>query len=594
MSSVPTEDRLGELLLRWDELRRQGRDVSAGELCADCPELAAELRRRIEVVRGLEPVLDVEPTRSVATPGAGDPDGSGPHRRPPDGRPAAAVYRPQRYHSRGGLEGSPESVGKYRIVRRFAERSGQAAAYLAFDTDLQRHVVLKRYHDGRDGAADEAEEGRALAKVASPYVARCYGIERVGGAAYLVVEYVPGRNLAEVRRDGPPEVAHLVRILAQVADGVAAVHARGLIHRDIKPANVILHDDGSPRLVDFGLAAHLGSRRLRQLCGSAPYMAPEQARGEWDRIDQRTDIYGLGALLYTLLTGCPPHAGPSAEAALMQAREGVITPPRQLDPTIPVPLEAVCLKALARDPAQRYRSVEDFQRALRSYLRRRRVALGLVIAALLVSVPALARALRPAPARPVPRITAFEVTHYRGDPPTYLGTIGLLPQTILRDDDTRILARLDRPAYCYLLALNPDGRVTLCSPEDAGTVPLPATEIGYPRAADGYYGLTDGVGLQAFVLIASRDPLPAFSAWRPAAAIPWTRAPAAGTWRYDGRWYEPLDPARRGPRSRSGPPAPFKAACAYLERLPGIDAVHAVAFPVSPADPGEDAADSAP
>ncbi len=139
--------------------------------------------------------------------------------------------------------------------------------------DLERHVVLKRYHGGPHGPSGEAEEGRALAKVVSPYVARCHGIERIDGGAYLVVEYVPGRNLAEVRRDGPLDLAQVVGILAQLAEGVAAVHARGLIHRDIKPANVILHDDGTPRLVDFGVTAHLGGSRLRARSGSPPYMA---------------------------------------------------------------------------------------------------------------------------------------------------------------------------------------------------------------------------------------------------------------------------------------------------------------------------------
>src|SRR5262249_33702735 len=103
MSSVPTEDRLGELLLRWDELRRQGRDIPAGELCVDCPELADELRRRIEVVRDLEPVLDIEPTHLVVTPGDGGPGGSRSDRRLPEDLHATAVYRPQRYHAQGGL-----------------------------------------------------------------------------------------------------------------------------------------------------------------------------------------------------------------------------------------------------------------------------------------------------------------------------------------------------------------------------------------------------------------------------------------------------------------------------------------------------------
>ena len=259
----------------------------------------------------------------------------------------------------------PIHVGKYQIVRRFSELSGQAAAYLAFDPDLERHVVLKRYHGGPHGPSGEAEEGRALAKVVSPYVARCHGIERIDGEAYLVVEYVPGRNLAEVRRDGPLDLAQVVRILAQLAEGVAAVHARGLIHRDIKPANVILHDDGTPRLVDFGLTAHLGGSRLRERSGSPPYMAPEQARGEWDRIDFRTDVFGLGGVLYKLLTDHAPHAGSTLNEVLEHAKKADVTPPRRLDPTIPAPVEAVCLKALAAAPENRYTTALEFAAALR-------------------------------------------------------------------------------------------------------------------------------------------------------------------------------------------------------------------------------------
>ena len=259
----------------------------------------------------------------------------------------------------------PIHVGKYQIVRRFSELSGQAAAYLAFDPDLERHVVLKRYHGGPHGPSGEAEEGRVLAKVVSPYVARCHGIERIDGEAYLVVEYVPGRNLAEVRRDGPLDLAQIVRILAQLAEGVAAVHARGLIHRDIKPANVILHDDGTPRLVDFGQTAHLGGSRLRARSGSPPYMAPEQARGEWDRIDFRTDVFGLGGVLYKLLTDHAPHAGSTLNEVLEHAKKADVTPPRQLDPTIPAPVEAVCLKALAAAPENRYTTALEFAAALR-------------------------------------------------------------------------------------------------------------------------------------------------------------------------------------------------------------------------------------
>jgi hypothetical protein len=141
---------------------------------------------------------------------------------------------PTERSSESGAHGEPNPdaaetnhVGKYRIVRRFSEVSGQAAAYQACDPDLDRHVVVQRYH----GLTGEVEEGRALARVSSPYVARCHGVERIDVEAYLVVEYVPGRNLAEDRRDGPLDLAEVVRILTQLAERVAAVHARGMIHR---------------------------------------------------------------------------------------------------------------------------------------------------------------------------------------------------------------------------------------------------------------------------------------------------------------------------------------------------------------------------
>src|SRR6516165_5060587 len=187
----------------------------------------------------------------------------------------------------------PDRIGQYEIVRRFTS-SGQAAAYLGFDPILRRHVVLKQYKDWDtpEGRRATIEEGRALVGIKSDYVAECLGIEFHGEDAFLVVEHIKGRSLAEIRREGPLDPERIAVIL---------------IHRDIKPANVILGDDDRPRLVDFGLAAHLGSERLRELSGTPNYMAPEQARGEPERIDFRTDVFGLGAVLYKLLTGSPPY-----------------------------------------------------------------------------------------------------------------------------------------------------------------------------------------------------------------------------------------------------------------------------------------------
>jgi len=440
----------------------------------------------------------------------------------------------------------PIHVGKYQIVRRFSELSGQAAAYLAFDPDLERHVVLKRYHGGRHGPSGEAEEGRALAKVVSPYVARCHGIERIDGGAYLVVEYVPGRNLAEVRRDGPLDLAQVVGILAQLAEGVAAVHARGLIHRDIKPANVILHDDGTPRLVDFGQTAHLGGSRLRRRSGSPPYMAPEQARGEWDRIDFRTDVFGLGGVLYKLLTDHEPHAGSTLNEALEHAKKADVAPPRQLDPTIPAPVEAVCLKALAAAPENRYTTALEFAAALRQAIEPTpvahprtwndvftRISLRQAIKPTPVAPPTPAWVRRGLPAAVVacgfltlavwlwsrgsetattvapphisgpaagPLQAGIAVKHYKelGDgrrvvPHATISETSLASDPPRLKDLVRVQVAFSRPAYSYLIALNPNGTIQLCVPV-GGIVPsLPRRELDFPEDPADYFGLTDGV-----------------------------------------------------------------------------------------------------
>ena len=462
----------------------------------------------------------------------------------------------------------PIHVGKYQIVGRFTRIGGQAAAYLAFDPDLERHVVLKRYHGGPHGPSGEAEEGRALAKVVSPYVARCQGIERIDidGEAYLVVEYVPGRNLAEIRGDGPLDLAQVVRILAQLAKGVAAVHARGLIHRDIKPANVILHDDGTPRLVDFGLTAHLGGSSLRERSGSPPYMAPEQARGEWDRIDFRTDVFGLGGVLYKLLTDHAPHAGSTVNEVLEHAKKADVTPPRQLDPTIPAPVEAVCLKTLAAAPENRYTTPLEFAAALRQAIEpnpgratnarlgalgpawagrclRAPCAGGLVLAVPVTfpylqtgceSAPGRDRgeALQGAGRRPTRRTARNDLGNLAGQRPPAAQGPGAGPG--------RVLA----PGVQLPDCAEPQRNDSALRPGRRYRPQLAAPRAGFPEYPADYFGLTDGVGLQAFVVVASDRPLPAYESWKTQVpgGLAWSPVDREGFWTYDSA--APSDAAR--------------------------------------------------
>ncbi len=181
------------------------------------------------------------------------------------------------------------------------------------------------------------------------------------------------------------------------------------------------------------------------------------------------------------------------------------------------------------------------------------------------------------------RIASFEVKHFRGDkPPKALGTIGGSSSPILFDDDVRVQARFSAAAYCYLIALNPDGKVQLCHPATSTETPPRVEELAYPLG-NLYFPLNDGTGLQAFVLLASRAPLPPFAGWEGRRTLRWEAASPndTGVWGFNGNILEPLAGGRRGPpRSHEGAPRPFQELCDWVKQLAGVDAARAIAFPV--------------
>jgi serine/threonine protein kinase len=428
----------------------------------------------------------------------------------------------------------PAKLGKYSVLGRLGD-GGQGSTFLARDPDLGHLVVLKRYHRGADAAA--LKEGQASRRVLSRHTAQCHGVERDGDALYLVMEYIAGRSLAEIVAATPPTPDAAARWIEQVAEGLAAVHACGLLHRDLKPSNIVVGDDGVPRLVDFGLAAHLGSAALQGVSGTAPYMAPEQARDEWMRIDFRTDVYGLGATLYHLLTGIPPHPGASATDSLAHARQGLVTPPRELNPAVPRRLEQIVLKALAANPAQRYATAAEFRQALRwSRLRSwRRAAVrlaGLIMTVCGLFVPVmmmlqmldmnLSPAERPAEATlpiPMPPLTG-ELTVRIWSPAGGLGNKrgwkvdepGALP--VLPGEQVHLEAQLSQPAYAYLLWLNGQGEVASLYPwRNRSFGARPSTESASPvrhspTELDRGWPMAGPPGLETALLLVRSTPLP--------------------------------------------------------------------------------------
>jgi serine/threonine protein kinase len=519
------------------------------------------------------------------------------------------------------VNGSPAHGLGYQFLQCLGD-GGQGSAYMARDPGLGRLVVLKRYHVG--GAA-AAQEGQALARVRSRYTSQCYALVGHGDDLFLVMEYIPGNSLSAVCKARALAVDEAVHLVEQVAEGLEAVHACGLVHRDIKPSNIVVGDDGVPRLVDFGLAAHLGSTALRAISGSPPYMAPEQARGQWERIDARTDIYGLGAVLYHLLTGQPPREGKTPIEVLERARDAPIVPPRRKNPRVPRALERVCLKAMAPDPQSRYASAAELRRDLRRYRLMRRAAPALGAAVALLTLLVMARSFWPRPVRPsgdgkvgaiadrgtpvspsepkaappaAVRVNRFEIHHFPrlggGYDRKRAGLLGSKSFAARLEDHVSVQAELSEPAYSYLIVFRPDGTDELCDPDDEAVPPPRKQEPMYPPSIQSgdRYSLSEGAGLYAFALVVSHQRLPAYREWkRLHGPLPWSaglpREPGV-VWRDDGEGPQPLLPddsavTRSKGAQALGPEQPLARLATWLRGRPGVDLVTLEAFAVEPA-----------
>lgn len=241
-------------------------------------------------------------------------------------------------------------------------RGGMGVVYRGRDILAERDVAIKFIlAAGYASASDVARfqtEARAIAAIEHPGVVTLHVVGEHAGRSYLCMEYCSGGSLKDRIRLGPPSPHQAAELTALLADAVQAAHERGIIHRDIKPANVLLTADGRPKLTDFGLAKRLdGSDNItasEALLGTPAYMSPEQAAGHARVLTPATDIYSLGAILYELLAGRPPFPSESAIGVLHRILNDEPTPPGRLRPGVPADLEAVCLKCLAKKPADRY------------------------------------------------------------------------------------------------------------------------------------------------------------------------------------------------------------------------------------------------
>ena len=262
-------------------------------------------------------------------------------------------------------------ASRYRLEREIG-RGGMATVYLAEDQKHRRPVAVKILHShlaANVGSERFLREIEIAARLSHPHILTLIDSGETDGHLYYVMPFVEGESLRQrLARDRQLPLEDVLTIGRQVASALGYAHSRGVVHRDIKPENVMLHEGGAI-VTDFGIAkavSEAGSESLTQTgtaIGTPAYMSPEQASGEVD-LDGRSDIYSLGCMLYEMIAGEPPFTGPSAQSIIMKRFGGPPPSLRQARAGVPEATESAVLRALARDPAERFPTASDLGHAL--------------------------------------------------------------------------------------------------------------------------------------------------------------------------------------------------------------------------------------
>jgi len=373
---------IDDLLLLWEDSLAQGKELSPEELCGDWQDLVPEIRQRIQALKAMRWME--ESSEQEAEPLAVE---------------------------------VPETLGRYRLDKQIGA-GGFGEVWKAYDPHLARYVAIKMPRSDRAAPRDMdafLAEARKVASLRHPGIVPVFDVGQSAGRWLIVSEFVDGTDLAQMLESRQPSPEESARLIAEVAEHLHYAHQQGFVHRDLKPSNILLDRRGTPYLTDFGIAASVRETDFTtgRPFGTLPYMTPEAVSGEHQQLDPRGDIYSLGVVFYELLTGRLPFDAGSPGELRDQIVANEPPPPKTIRQGIPDELQSICLKCLAKAPADRYLTAGDLAQSLRSWLAKRPrplrlLLLGAIVLALalsaVVAVPVLMRhppeASAPAPTSP--------------------------------------------------------------------------------------------------------------------------------------------------------------------------------------------------
>lgn len=362
---------------------RAGARPVVSEFAARFPRQASQFAA---LLRGSAEAQSLAPLSFEQPPSAAARDTAGPARAaetalsapppPATSATASAAVTAAPAPTTDASTGLPERFGRYRILKKLGQ-GGMGTVYLAADTQLDRQVALKvpqfTAQDGHDAVERFLREARAAATIQHPNLCPVYDVGQIDGTHYMTMAYIDGHLLsAYIRPNKPVPPRKAASVIRKVAQALQEAHAQGIIHRDLKPTNIFVNQRNEPVVMDFGLARRAASvdvtlTQSGTIVGTPAYMSPEQARSQADAVGPRSDVYSLGVILYEMLTSRRPYRGQMVDV-LCQIVAGNPERPTAIVPGLDPRIEAICLKAMAKNPDDRYASMAEFAEALTDYM----------------------------------------------------------------------------------------------------------------------------------------------------------------------------------------------------------------------------------